>query len=103
MFRLAVIIAISIVTTGSAQKPVADSVRIVAPKKKMTITEVLKKHTDTWMKIPGVIGTGEGRKNHKPAIMVFVEKRSKSIEHQIPASVDGYSVVFQETGVIKAQ
>lgn len=69
----------------------------------MTITEVLKKHTDAWMKIPGVIGTGETRKDDKPAIMVFVEKLSKSIEHDIPKSVDGYKVVVQETGVIKAQ
>lgn len=103
MIRLAIIIGIVILTAGLIQKPVVDTTHPPKPKKKMTITEVLKKHTDDWMKIPGVIGTGEGRKDDKPAVTIFVEKLTKAIQHDIPKSIDGYAVVFQETGVIKAQ
>ena len=71
-------------------------------KKKMTITEVLEKHTDTWMSIPGVLGTAQSEKDGKPAITIFIEQKSSTIEEKIPKSVEGYPVVLEVTGEIKA-
>ena len=70
---------------------------------KMTITEVLQKNTDKWMKISGVIGTGEGKSEGKPCIMIFTNVNSKRIRKKIPKTVDGYKVIFEETGDIKVQ
>ena len=69
----------------------------------MTVAEVLAKHTDTWMKIPGVIGTGEGKSNGKPCIMIFTQHKSGAIRKKIPKIVDGYKVVFEQTGKVIAQ
>jgi len=70
-------------------------------KRKMTITEVLKKYTDDWMEIPGVNGTGEGEQDGKPAVIVFVERKSATIEEKIPKTVEGFTVVIEEIGEIK--
>lgn len=68
----------------------------------MTISEVLKKHTDSWMKIPGVIGTGEGEWHGKPCIKVFTKHNSKIIKKKIPKVADRYKVVLEETGKVEA-
>jgi len=70
---------------------------------KMTISEVLKKYTDRWMKIPGVIGTGEGESGGKPCIKVFTEHNSKLIKKKVPKTAEGYKVVLEETGKIKTR
>ena len=69
----------------------------------MTIAEVLEKNTDTWMKIPGVIGTGEGESDGKPCIKVFTTGNSKLVKKKIPKIVNGYKVVLEETGKIEAR
>jgi len=69
----------------------------------MTITEVLAKHTDQWMKIPGVVGTGEGKSGGRPCIMVLIEKPSEKIRKKIPKSVEGYKVVIQNAGKVEAR
>ncbi len=69
----------------------------------MTITQVLEKHTDKWMRIPGVTGTGEGMSDGKPCIIVFIHKTSATIKKKIPKMVGGYTVILEVTGEIKAQ
>lgn len=71
-------------------------------KGKMTITQVLKKYTDKWMDIPGVVGTGEGRSEGKPCILVFVEAQNDTINKKIPKTAEGYKVVIEVTGTIEA-
>ncbi|MEP7234045.1 MAG: hypothetical protein ABI778_01995 [Ignavibacteriota bacterium] len=82
---------------------IRDTTRIKHAKHKMTITEVLSKHTTEWLKISGVLGTGEGRSEDKPCITIFCEHTSSAIRKKIPNQVDGYRVVFQTTGTIKAE
>ena len=86
------------------QKPVtkSDSTKTNVQLPAMTITEVLKKYTDEWMEIPGVIGTGEGQADGKPAVLVFVEERSDTIDKKIPKTIEGHKVVIEVTGEIKA-
>jgi hypothetical protein len=79
-----------------------DTVHVKSSHPKMTITEVLQKHTQKWMEIPGVIGTGEGKSDDKPCILVLIKHKSEVIKKKIPKSVDGYKVILEVTGEIKA-
>jgi len=68
----------------------------------MTIEEVLKEQTKEWMLIPGVVGTGLGLCDKKPCIKVFVIERTPELNQKIPRTIEGYPVVMEETGVIRA-
>jgi hypothetical protein len=67
-----------------------------------TIEEVLKKHTKELMSIPGVVGTAQGLCDNKPCIKVFVIKKTSELDQKIPANLEGYPVVIEETGKIRA-
>ena len=67
-----------------------------------TIEAVLKEHTDSLMALPGVVGTGQGQRDGEACIRVFVVKRTPALLQQIPSALDGYPVVVDETGVIRA-
>ncbi|MBS1904379.1 MAG: hypothetical protein JSS75_11790 [Bacteroidetes bacterium] len=69
----------------------------------MTITEVLARNTDRWMKIPGVTGTGEGRLHGKPCVVIFVERNTPAIRKQLPTSIDGFRVQIRAVGTIEAR
>jgi hypothetical protein len=87
------------------QRPVAksDSTKQKVQPQPMTITEVLKKYTDTWMAIPGVIGTGEGRTDdNKPSVIVFAEQETEAIKEKIPRTIEGFPVVIEVTGEVRA-
>ena len=67
----------------------------------MSIEEVLKKHTASWMEIPGVVGTGLGSCKEAPCIKVFTSGISPGSRKQIPDRVEGYPVVVEETGTFR--
>ena len=67
-----------------------------------TIEELLQRYTDQWLQLPGVIGTGEGQVIGKPCILVFVKKSTEELSKQIPKRVEGFPVVIQEIGEVKA-
>ena len=67
-----------------------------------TIKEVLKKHTKDLMSMPGVVGTGQGLCEGKPCIKIFVIEKTPDLDQKIPKTLDGYTVVIEETGPIKA-
>lgn len=67
-----------------------------------SIEQVLRAHTDQWMAIPGVVATGIGEQAGKPCIRVMVVRKTKDITTKIPAQVDGYPVVIEETGEFRA-
>jgi hypothetical protein len=66
------------------------------------IEEVLKAHTAVLMKLPGVVGTAQGLCEDKPCIKVYVIRKTPGLERQIPEILEGYRVVVEETGEIKA-
>jgi hypothetical protein len=66
------------------------------------IDEVLKEHSKAIMSIPGVVGTGQGLCEGKPCIKVFVIKKTPDLDQKIPKTLEGYPVVIEETGEIKA-
>ena len=67
-----------------------------------TIKEVLKEHTEELMSIPGVVGIGQGLCNGKPCIKVLVIEKTSELEQKIPDNIEGYQVMIEETGEIKA-
>jgi hypothetical protein len=68
-----------------------------------SITDVLKRHTDSLMAIPGVVGVGQGEQNGAPTVYVMVTTLTDSLSAALPDSVEGYAVVVKETGEIRAQ
>ena len=65
-----------------------------------SITEVLQAHTMEWLEIPGVVGTAEGRKNDKPAVMIMVQSLTPALRARFPKEIDGYPVVIEAVGEI---
>jgi hypothetical protein len=68
-----------------------------------SITDVLKRHTDSLMAIPGVVGVGRGERNGASTIYVMVERMTDTLRRSIPDSIEGYAVDVNVTGAIKAQ
>jgi hypothetical protein len=56
-----------------------------------------------WMDIEGVEGTGQGQKDDKDCIIVFVSRPQSEFSAQIPKEFKGFLVVFQESGQIDIQ
>ena len=100
MYLLALILAFNSLFCTSEQQP-AQKPDTTKVKRKMTITEVLEKYTDEWMKIPGVNGTGQGEHEGKPAVIVFVETKTATIEEKIPKTIEGFTVVIEEIGEVR--
>ncbi len=67
-----------------------------------TIEQVQQKHTDAWMDIPGVVGTAIGQSKSKPCILILTASNTEQIRKQVPATVEGYPVVVQYVGEIRA-
>jgi hypothetical protein len=67
------------------------------------IEQVLAAHTPAWMRMPGVTGAGEAQKDGKPAVLIIVDTMTANLSAQLPRNVDGYPVVFKESGKVKAR
>ena len=66
------------------------------------IEQVQAKYEDRWMSIPGVVGIAIGGTTEKPLIKVLVVKKTRALEQEIPQEAEGYPVVIEETGEIRA-
>jgi len=67
-----------------------------------TIQQVQQEYTDAWMALPGVVGTAIGRHGNQPCILVLTESDADQIRTQIPATMEGYPVIIQHAGEIRA-
>jgi len=67
-----------------------------------TIEQVHREHADTWMALPGVIGTAIGRHGDKPCLLILAEADNEQIRQNVPSTVEGYPVIIQHTGDIRA-
>lgn len=56
-----------------------------------------------WMDFEGVEGIGQGQKDDKDCIIVFVSRPPSELSTQIPKEFKGFPVVFQESGQIDIQ
>jgi hypothetical protein len=67
------------------------------------ISQVLERHTDSLMKIPGVVGTAEGSCAGRPCILVFVRQSTPEVRKTVPQQIDGFAVELRESGPIQAR
>jgi hypothetical protein len=63
--------------------------------------EVVRRHTEPLMALPGVVGVGEGRIDNHPCVVVLVASPSVAIG-AIPHLLDGLPVRVVETGTPEA-
>lgn len=68
-----------------------------------SIEAVQAAHTDSLMRIPGVVGTAVGLCDDKPCIKVLVVRTTPELRRAIPDSLEGYRVILDETGTVRAQ
>jgi len=69
-----------------------------------TIQDVKKKHVEQLMAIEGVRSIGIGKNQHgEVAIIIGLDRPLTEISAQLPENLDGYPVVTQAVGDIKAQ
>ena len=66
-----------------------------------TIAEVQEAHTEEWMALPGVVGTGIGLCDEEPCIRVFLSRPSPEAEEAIPSRLEGYPVDLEVTGEVR--
>lgn len=69
---------------------------------KQTVDQIQAKYQDRWMRIPGVVGVAIGGTMEKPLIKVLVVKKTRALEQKMPQEAEGYPVVIEETGEIRA-
>jgi hypothetical protein len=63
-----------------------------------TVADVLRAHTAELMKIPGVVGTGEGEVRGEPAVLVLVSQKTSEVGRRVPRRLEGYPVVVRVVG-----
>jgi hypothetical protein len=66
------------------------------------IQDVLARHTPSLMAIPGVTGTGEGRANDRPVLVVYTSHIAREARTKIPDTIEGYAVEVREIGDVTA-
>lgn len=66
------------------------------------IKEVLKRHTDKLMAVPGVVGIAEGISHGKPCIRVFVVDSNSAALKLLPENLEGYLLNIEESGEFRA-
>ena len=66
------------------------------------IREVLERHTDELMAVPGVVGIAEGLSQGRPCIKVFVVERNSELLRRIPNTLEGYLIQVEESNEFRA-
>jgi len=74
---------------------------VKGPIPKRSIEDVHREYAKQLLSQPGVVGTGIGECNGKPCIKILVIKRTEDLVKRIPAALDGFPVVMEETGEIR--
>jgi len=94
---------LSLITTGSGCEPKGtNKPQHEGPQAMMNIDEVIKKHADSLMTIPGVVGVYHGLdEKGSSCLKVMVIKINPEVERRIPKMLEGYAVVIEESGEIR--
>jgi len=67
------------------------------------ITRVMDAHVNELMAVPGVVGVAVGATDDgKPCIRVLVIRETAEVRSRIPRSLEGYPVIVEVTGEIRA-
>lgn len=69
---------------------------------RMDIEAILERHAGDLMAIPGVVGTAIGLRDGQPCLKVLTTGNDPLLRARIPLRIEGYSVIVEETGEIRA-
>ena len=74
-----------------------------SPTPRRDINVVLAEHDDRLLKIPGVVGVYVGLlpDGKTTCLKVMLSERKSPEEQPIPASIEGYPVVYEVTGELR--
>jgi len=64
--------------------------------------DVLRRNTSTLMAIPGVTGTGEGKRGAQAILVVYVARATPELRERIPREIEGFPVEVREIGKVTA-
>jgi hypothetical protein len=68
----------------------------------MTVEQVLAKHEERLMAIPGVEGVGIGESAGSPVIIVMVRRGATDMAQKLPSELGGYPVRVEVSGEVVA-
>ena len=68
----------------------------------MNIEEVLGRHQERLMAVPGVSGVGVGQSDGKSAIVIMVKQLTPDLKARLPRTLEGHAVVVEQSGEIVA-
>lgn len=74
----------------------------MGPSRETTIEEVMQRHVDRLMAIPGVVGVAQGLCHGLPGIKVLVDQETPALEIAIPENLEGVPVCLQAVGEVRA-
>lgn len=66
------------------------------------LADVLSRHSPSLMAIPGVTGTGEGKRGTQAILVVYVGQATPELRKRIPDEIEGYRVEVREIGNVTA-
>jgi hypothetical protein len=70
---------------------------------KPNVAEIINRHAQKLMSIPGVVGLGESLCNDAPCISIYLENDSPGLLQQIPSQLEGIPTKLRITGQITPQ
>lgn len=69
----------------------------------MMIEDVLAKHEDRLMSIPGVVGVGIGERDGHPVVLIMTNQPAGQLrESSLPTQLEGFPVQVDFVGEIQA-
>ncbi|MGE5765504.1 MAG: hypothetical protein ACM3ZF_17055 [Mycobacterium leprae] len=67
----------------------------------MGIDDVLARHRESLVAVPGVVGVGVTERGGQPAVLVMLSRVTPESK-ALPEEIDGYPVLIEVTGEIAA-
>src|SRR5262245_6403254 len=94
--------ALALTLASVACRP-APAERDVTATPQRSLRETLAAHSPDLMKLPGVVGTAEAQLDDgRPCLLVLVVRLTPGLRKSIPETIEGWPVLVQETGEIRA-
>jgi hypothetical protein len=76
--------------------------RVRQQEEHMKIEDVLQKHQERLMAIPGVVGIAEGESDGSPVVLIMVRELTPELRHTLPQQLDGFAVKVDVVGEVTA-
>src|SRR5437867_10152078 len=98
--RLVATLVVAAALASCARRDHREETQAVTSK---SIEAVLAAHSDSLMALPGVVGTAIGLCDGARCIRVFLAGPNEATRQRIPARLEGYPVMVEGTGPIRAR